>query len=411
MFRLYVKTIQFLIAASVLTPILGAADDHAPATSEVVTPLPAEPAKPNDAVRVYWKSGLRLEGLDGDIKLKLGARILNDWAWFVENNGIDSQDGTSFRAARLELEGALYEHTQFKFQYDFASSSPFKDVFLGYGSLPVLGSLRIGHFKEPFSLSELTSSKQIAMMERGLPNALVPGRNTGIALQNAVAEDRATYALGMFRDSDGLGKGVGDKNYALTGRLTGLLHHDGDNLVHLGAAASYRKVDDIVSYSVKPESNLAASYLKSGDLAVDDTLLYGGELAAVFGSAHLAAEYIGAYHRGVTDYALAGLYAEIGYFWTGEARTYGKKDGAFKGVKPKQNFLKDGGAGAWESVIRVSHLDFDDNTLGQGALLDVTVGLTWYLNPHARIMLNYVVAKLDGVDPGHIVQSRFQVDF
>lgn len=385
--------------------------DIAPVSAPTTVSAPTEKKSDGQPVKVFWKSGLRLEAADGQARVKLGLRLMNDWAWFIENNGQNSQDGTGFRSARLELEGDVYENIIWKYQMDFASSGLFKDVFVGYKGIAAIGTLRVGHFKEPFSLNELTSSKHGALLERGLPNALVPSRNTGIAINNKLADARATYALGLFRDSDGVGKAADDNNYALTGRLTGLAYSEGANLLHIGGAGSYRRIKDTVAYKAKPESNLADTYLESGDIAAKQAALYGAELAGVFGPAHFAAEYMGAYHDGATNYTLCGFYGEVGVFLTGESRPYSKSSGAFSGVKPKANFLKDGGSGAWETVARVSRLDFDKGSLDQGKLIDVSGGLNWYLNPHARIGLNYVLAMLNDLDAGHIVQSRFQVDF
>ena len=65
--------------------------------------------------------------------------------------------------------------------------------------------------------------------------------------------------------------------------------------------------------------------------------------------------------------------------------------------------------------MRYSHLDLEDN--GAGRRMDsLTSGLNWYLNPHVRIMFNYVyclVAPLTNSEQSdaHLFLTRFQVDF
>ena len=142
-----------------------------------------------------WKNGLRFETGDGKFKFKLGGRIMNDWGWFDEDNDIlrnigDQVDGTEFRRARLYIAGEIYNNIGFKAQYDFASSGrpDFKDVYLELKKIPVLGNFKVGHFKEPYSLENLTSSKYITFMERSLNNAFSPSRNTGFMLHNHAFE-------------------------------------------------------------------------------------------------------------------------------------------------------------------------------------------------------------------------------
>jgi phosphate-selective porin OprO/OprP len=99
------------------------------------------------------------------------------------------------------------------------------------------------------------------------------------------------------------------------------------------------------------------------------------------------------------------------------------EDASFKGVKPKQNFDFDkGGLGAWELVARYSRIDLDKNTFKNvsntalyagengGTTSDAyadatksarsaqtwTAGVNWYLNPNAKIVLNYEQTKFDG---------------
>lgn len=100
------------------------------------------------------------------------------------------------------------------------------------------------------------------------------------------------------------------------------------------------------------------------------------------------------------------------------------EDASFKGVKPKRDFdLDAGGWGAWELVGRYSRIDLDEDTfknrLGQyagenrsganainSAYADGTLsaesaetwtlGVNWYLNPNAKIQLNYLHTTFEG---------------
>lgn len=63
----------------------------------------------------------------------------------------------------------------------------------------VYGRIRAGHFKEPFSLEQLTGITNLSFMERALPvQAISPGRDMGIMCNNTALGDRVTWSAGAF---------------------------------------------------------------------------------------------------------------------------------------------------------------------------------------------------------------------
>ncbi|MDK1030695.1 MAG: hypothetical protein QGD94_01675 [Planctomycetia bacterium] len=69
--------------------------------------------------RVFWKEGLRLESGNGQFKMKIGGRIMNDWAWMRAERDVRKavvagtpigvlEDGTEFRRVRLYIAGTMY---------------------------------------------------------------------------------------------------------------------------------------------------------------------------------------------------------------------------------------------------------------------------------------------------------------
>ena len=127
-----------------------------------------------------------------------------------------------------------------KIQYDFAGgTTKFKDVYLGLTEIPYLGKIRVGHMKEPFSLEEMTSSNNVTFMERALPNAFAPSRNTGLLISNH-AKERVSWGVGVFRNTNDLGVSQGDGEFNFTGRLTGTPWHSekGKKVVHVGSATA-----------------------------------------------------------------------------------------------------------------------------------------------------------------------------
>ncbi len=314
---------------------------------------------------------------------------------------------------------------EFKLQFDFAGGdADIKDAYLRFKNLPFVGNVTIGHFKEPFSLEELTSSKYITFMERALPNVFAPGRNMGIMAQNHAFKKRATWAVGLFRDVNDYADGDADGGnaYNLTGRATWLPWYEdkGRKLVHLGVAYSLRHPEDAVQIRQRPEAHFVSQYFTDTGLFDAEWLnVFGGEFALVYGPFSIQGEYIGiaADAPVAGNPCMNGFYMQTSYFLTGEHRVYDTKNGIFKRVKPKKNYSrKDGGWGAWEVAARYSFLDLDDGSLADSArtMQNATIGLNWYLTPNVRLMWNYIRSYVDGNDvssAADIFAMRAQVDF
>jgi len=339
------------------------------------------------------------------------------------------------------VSGDLYERIQFKAQYDFAANSPgddsgkFKDAYIALNDIPYVGQVKVGHFKEPFSLEELTSSKYITFMERALPNVFSPGRNMGVQVSNTALEDRIRWAAGAFKTVDDWpsdNDSDEDQGWAWTGRVSGVPWYadDGRKLLHLGASYTHRNPDGNIRYRQRPEAHLANRYVdtrgfdlvnnrRAGDIRADAVDVYDLESALVIGPWSLQGEYM----KSEVDSTFAGdldfdsYYIQTSYFLTGENRRYKLSEGAFDRVKPKRNFGwgEDAGPGAWELALRYSSIDLNSGEAVRGGEEDnITAAVNWYLNPNTRVMLNYIKADInhdlydDDVD---IVQMRFQIDF
>ena len=373
-------------------------------------------------LKVYWKEGLRLDSADKSQRLRIGGRIMNDWGFFSTDDALDDAvgpvvNGTEFRRARLYLSGRMYDRVNFKAQYDFSGGDlGFKDVYIGLDRLPAVGSLLVGHFKEPFSLEMQTSSKYNTFMERSLGNVFAPERNSGMMIASEAMDKRLTWALGLFRDSALGGRASGPGNYAVTGRVTTRPWYadGGSKLLHLGLAYSHRNpTGDTVRIRQRPEAHLATRFVDTGQFPAASLDLVGVEAALVLGPTSFQTEYM---HNSVHqpnggDVNFASFYVQASHFLTGEHRPYRDSGGHFNRVKPFHNLGDQNGWGAWEIALRYSQLDLNDQLINGGKLRDLTLGLNWYLNPTTRMMWNYVVADRVELGVAHLFQTRFQVDF
>jgi phosphate-selective porin OprO/OprP len=390
--------------------------------------------QPSNTFRVFWKDGLRMETSDDAFQLRLGGRIMADFASInadsdTENFFGDDEDfghGGEIRRARLYMQGTLYDSVEFKTQFDFAGGEveP-KDIYLGLKGIPYIGRIRVGHLKEPVSLEQMTSTKYITFMERSLMDALIPGRNLGVSIFDNPLNDRLGWSFGFYRDvNDEISDGFSDQDkYNLAVRLRGLPWYaeEGRKLLHLGLSYShkFRSESDgtTLRFRSRPEAHLSPFYyVDTGDFLTSGVDLINPELALVYGPFSFQGEYaLAMVDRSLPNPDFWGFYVYGSYFITGENRVY--KGGDFDRVKPKHNFLAEGGGlGAWEVALRYSYLDLADAGLGTvngqgGKLGDLTFGLNWYLNPNVRWMFNYVYADLDEVGDTNIFETRFQIDF
>lgn len=407
----------------------GGQEEHEPRTLEEQAGAAEEESEADDRFRVFWKDGLRMETADGEFRFRLGGRIQNDWAFWEDSESLETavgalDGGVELRRARLYVSGVLYRHVEFKANYDFAGGdAEAKDVYMGLTDLPVEGpggtslNLRIGHFKEPFSLEELTSSKYITFLERALPNVFAPSRNVGVMLHGDAAAGRASYGVGVFRETDDSGF-TADDDYNFTARLTGapVYADEGRRAAHVGVSWTYKSVADggTLRFRQRPEVHLAPRFVDTGSLAADSATIVGLEGAWVEGPLSVQGEYTAAFVTSEAggDPTLGGYYLQASYWLTGEQRNYEADGGEFGRVAPRADLLGgEGGSGAWEVALRFSKLDLSDGRVTGGELEDLTVGVNWHWNPMTRLMFNLVRTDLDGVDSAVAAQVRAQIDF
>jgi len=367
----------------------------------------------NNPFTVKWDNGFKVESADQQFKLKFGGRIMVDHAFFSHDTEMDANygaleayNGTEFRRARFYMSGTVYDNVDFKFQLDFGSGkTAFKDVYIGIKKIPYVGNIRVGHFKEPFRLEVLTSSKYITFMERSLITDVNQERNNGLMVFNE------------FLGNDK----VANDEYAVDGRITGLVLDDKEKrkYIHIGAAYSHRKKNaGQFLHASRPEAHLGEAYISTGLIENVNTInLLNFEGVVASGPFSLQGEYLTSKVEtgGLStfkNYSFSSYYLQASYFITGEHRKLkGSYDG-FDRVKPRNNFgNKQKGAGAWEVALRYSNADLNSGDVFGGQQADVTLGLNWYLNPVTRVMLNHVWGNVENLGKVNVFQMRFQIDF
>lgn len=319
--------------------------------------------------------------------------------------------GVAIGTARLTVSGRATRAWRYRIQYDFANKL-LKYAWLRYDGFEA-AHLKIGQFKEPLSLEELTSSRFITFIERGLPNALVPGYHVGV--QYAGATRHWTAAAGAFSESanSAPSSGGGNAGIGMTGRVTWSPVNDGGALLHLGIGATYRLPGSQHSLLIResPESKLTGIYyINTATIdGVDHSSTVDAEGAAVRGAWSAQSEYMQTQvsrHGGAQGLIFRGAYAFVSWFATGESLNY--RTGRFRRVKPLHKM------GALQVAARFSFLDLNSGTVTGGREDDVTLGVNWYLNDHMRVMFNYIKVHArfgSGTQNPDIYLARFQSDF
>lgn len=348
----------------------------------------------------------------------------------------DLQNGFGFRRVRLGAQGNIEDSASWVSEVELAGGNVrLRDVFVGLDALPGVRQIRIGHFREPYSLEGMTSSNFITFMERSPTNVISPARNWGVCGFWWPDDERLLFSTGAFRDgtgNDGQSTGDGD-HWAYTTRLTGLPIYEpgGENfrLVHLGAAFSQRVppggvinfTPRIGSSLLSVEDNPGSPVLPSLDIPASNYQLYNLQAASVSGPLSLQAEWsAAAVHQPAADVIFVhGVYLSGSYFLTGEHRGYNRTRGSFDQVEVFEPVTRSGGGrGAIELAARFAYFDFASSNLpldangdaAQTYVYELTAGLNWYLNSYTRIMFDYTAGIPDkvGFDPtvAHIFGIR-----
>ena len=396
-----------------------------PDGTEIDTANPEEP-------RLFH--GLVWGKIDSRLQLQVGSHFMYDYGHIDNNGDLSDAHGDDLshgevRDAVFSFSGQFLLKTRFKLQLEIESGEIDPgDIYVERDEIPGIGSLRIGHFVEPFSLERVTSLRHSTFMERSLSSSLAPGKSFGFMVSDTKIDQRLMWAIGLFRSTDTADDAADTDSTNVSARLTGLpvFAEGGRRLVHLGMSLQRGESGDAFRFRPRPESFPAPRYLDTGLLDIDSATSLNTEIAGVLGPLSIQGEYTFSWMENVESSTLAGGgedllfhggYLQTSYFLTGEHRTYNHLKGAFGRTYPSRPFgLREGrrGPGAWEMAARISRIDLNDGSLRAGKEANFSLGLNWYLNESIRTSINYIRAAIDNdVESGNanIVQARIQFDF
>lgn len=350
----------------------------------------------------------------------------------------DAPDGLAFRRARLAVTGNLTDAISYIMELDFSNTQPrFVDMWVDFDKVPLLGHVRIGRWRQPFGMTEVTSIRELPFMERPLPFALAPFRQTGIGFYDHSENERATWAVSGYRHlTDFFGNVVGDNGgYGVAARGTILPLDLGKNrIIHLGGGYTWNDParDQLIFFS-PPEVFVAQSlalfnpapidgtppFVSTGLITAENYQAYNLEAAAGNGPFVVQSElrYAMIKQPGFSNVTIPAYYVYARYVLTGETIPYDRKQGVFRLLEPLNPVGSCGGLGAWEIAARYSYIDLD-GTIGPGpgrSLSSFTFGVNWYLNKFVKFQFNYIRAHLTdmilGSSNADIFAFRTQINF
>ncbi len=356
----------------------------------------------------FWKSE------DGNFSGRFDGRAFINGAYFFENKNKLS-NGTHLRKARLAIKLRLWKTWKTEWDIDVAEGVvEMKDMFLAYDGLNN-AEIKFGHFKVPFGLEILTSSRYIAFAERAY-NALAFKMGRRMAIQYARWGERWNFRGALFGQTFDTKKNKikDETGGGVAARLAVAAIKKEDLVVHLGASSAFTNPDDqsdAMEFKSEPETKIGdVEILDTGTIRnTDYTLRYGFEGAVVYKNFHCQAEYnLVSVKRlqNLSTVQFNGGYVYVLWTITGESRPWNKTEGEFGQLLPK-----DPHTGAWEVGFRYSNLSLSDTDaliLG-GQANNYTLALNWYANPNMVFQLNatHVETSANATGNGFVGNDSF----
>ncbi|MGY0561434.1 OprO/OprP family phosphate-selective porin [Luteimonas sp. A277] len=304
-------------------------------------------------------------------------------------------DDTDFRRAELVLKGQGPGGFDWVVGYD-AHGDNWLDVNGRLRFAEDSQYLRVGQFKQPVGLEELSSASTNDFISKAAAtNVFAVSRRLGAGW----GLDRGNWSVaGSWFDREMSRGGTAGQGVAARGTWAPLLG-DGEAL-HLGlSAARFDAPDSGSRLRARPQADLADQRLIDTGLMGDAQrqLTIGAEAAWFRGPVKLQAEWFESRveRRLEPDFDASGGYVSALWNVTGERWTY--RDGVIR--TPTDG---DGQAGLWQLGLRWDRVDLDDyrvlsgstgvEGIAGGSMDALTVGVNWYWSERLKVAFNYVLA-------------------
>lgn len=362
----------------------------------------------------YNRHGLFVTRDDDAYSLNLYGYFESDFMAFANDHGM-LNSGTNIRYATLYMIGTINRIWQYYLSYSVSMNALLDANIIYHGFHNQY--IQVGQFTPNVGLSNWSRHLDLNFLEWALPvAAFSPGYPQGVHY-----DIYGKYFVGdasLFGGSN-LSTHTKTNPVGATARIIFSPIHTQKRVLHFGISDWWQKPNDThsVTFTSVPEvaSHNFDALITTG--AMSEVYFYNiisGEFAAVYGPWSFQTEYyLNNVHRKrrQSDVHFEGGYATIGYFLTGESRTYAYPLGAFTTVPEIY-----GKHGAFQVLARYSNLNLTYKNIRGGKEYNTTLGLNWFVNHFVTFKFNVIRAVADPASNGRrfaamIYAARAQIQF
>ncbi len=402
-----------LIAAVAIASICGAQAQETEVNQygQKVTSLPIN-ASVQDGILVF-------QNKDAGYKMWFDIRVQGDAAVYF---GYDKKlttigNGMSFRRTRFAVKTQINKDWYGEFDTDWTSGMPeIKDAILQYDGIENL-QIKMGNFKENFSIQRNSTSRYLLFMERAMVTYLAPSRHMGINFRYntpALWLSAGVFGPELKGAEEQTAMEDGNKDYGLseglsyTGKVVWRPLHKMDNAsLHLGAAVSYREPKvtstdgyNAIRYSTRNSTSINRKKFLDTDAiqGLDHELLWTVELAGHYESLRYEAAYISRQafvdleknEKGADLRAASGWYVQAGYMLFGGKQKYDAGGAKYTRCTRGKDW------GDLELAARIDQLNLNLNKYYMGgSAIQYALGINYYPIENVKFMINYQFADND----------------
>lgn len=380
----------------------------------------------------FGGEGLVFSTSDGANQVRVHGYVQGDARLFVSDLTDQSPDRLLFRRVRPLVEGTLFNAMDFRFMPDFGENNAvIQEAYIEVKKTAVLRP-RLGKFKTPIGLEALRGDRELTFAERSLVSDLVPIRDLGVQLGGAALGDSVSYAAGYFNGAkDGSNANFEWRNardlvmriffQPFITRSVKPLQHAG-----IGLAWSTGHQHGPLPLFKTAGQNTFFKY-SSTALADGQHQRFAPQSYYFYGPVGVIGEYVVSSQE-VRNGMSTGMLSNDAWQFAGSVVLTGERN-TYAGVYPNHSFNPTKGLnhlGAWEIAARHSELHADSQSFpvfadpqkAASQADEWAVGMNWYLNRFAKLVVDYEHTKfvmnplaLSQLHAENVVMTRLQLAF